>query len=151
MQNQKDSCHRCGTAGHKSIDCPAINMKCINCQKLGHFARVCHSTIKYRKPGESQKIWNNKKNKQPKRVRAIGIKDLDGARGNQRYDSQSEEEFVLCINGQDSRVQVLLNSRKIKMVADTGCKQNLIASQLYREQFKPYPREKTTKQFVASA
>jgi hypothetical protein len=35
------------------------------------------------------------------------------------------------------------------MVADTGCRQNIISSQLYREQFKEHPLESTTKQFVA--
>ena len=64
-------------------------------------------------------------------------------------ESNSEEEFVLCVGKESNRVQVVLNGRKIKMIADTGCKQNIISSQLYNEQFKSYPLEKTTKRFLA--
>ena len=51
--------------------------------------------------------------------------------------------------GQDNRVQIAINGRKIKMVEDTGCKQNIISYELYREQFKAYQLKKTSKQFVA--
>jgi hypothetical protein len=53
------------------------------------------------------------------------------------------------MEGQDSPVHITINDRKIKMVADTGCRQNIISSQLYREQFKEHPLESTAKQFVA--
>lgn len=42
----KDSiCYRCGSLRHKgdSSSCPARKVKCRNCQKEGHYARVCKS------------------------------------------------------------------------------------------------------------
>ncbi|XP_024116738.1 uncharacterized protein LOC112138415, partial [Oryzias melastigma] len=40
------SCYRCGADKHlaNSPKCPAAGVKCKNCQKVGHFARVCRST-----------------------------------------------------------------------------------------------------------
>ena len=39
-----EPCGRCGSKRHakNSHDCPAIGKKCLNCQKKGHFAKVCH-------------------------------------------------------------------------------------------------------------
>ena len=53
------------------------------------------------------------------------------------------------MEGHDNCTQVTINGQKIKMVADTGCRQNIISSQLYKEQFRRFPLERTTKQFVA--
>ena len=139
-------CYRCGGVGHKPADCRAISMKCYNCQRLGHFARVCRSKGVSRKPYESQKT-SSKKTKARRNVRAIRRKDSDS--NESCIESESEDEQILFMEGQDSPVQVTINGRKIKMVADTGCRQNIISSQLYREQFKEHPLESTTKQFVA--
>lgn len=43
----------------------------------------------------------------------------------------------------------MLTGGKIKMVADTGCGQNIISSKLYKEQFKRCPLKHTNKKFVA--
>ncbi len=39
------ACYRCGSTKHLANDsrCPAVSVNCNNCQKLGHFSRVCHS------------------------------------------------------------------------------------------------------------
>ncbi|CAB4007875.1 Transposon Tf2-9 poly [Paramuricea clavata] len=139
-------CYRCGGVGHKPADCRAISMKCNNCQKLGHFARVCRSKGVSRKPYESQKT-SSKKTKAHRNVRAIRRKDSDS--NESCIESESEDEQILFMEGQDSPVQITINGRKIKMVADTGCRQNIISSQLYTEQFKEHPLKSTTKQFVA--
>ena len=56
---------------------------------------------------------------------------------------------MFCLEGHDSHIQVIVNGRKMKMVAHTGCRQNIISSQLHTEQFKGHSLERTTKQFVA--
>ena len=41
-------CYRCGGVFHaKYNDCPDINIKCNNCKKVGHYARVCRSRAKF--------------------------------------------------------------------------------------------------------
>ena len=145
---QKKSCYRCGDTGHRAAECRALNKKCNNCQKQGHLARVCRSNAKPRKQ-ETQRTLSKKNGYKAKGIRAIRSKDYSKNDNKHSDESDSEEEFVLCVGKESNRVQVVLNGRKIKMIADTGCKQNIISSQLYNEQFKSYPLEKTTKRFLA--
>ena len=41
--NKVKSCYRCGSNNHLANDkkCPAVNAKCKNCTKIGHFAKYC--------------------------------------------------------------------------------------------------------------
>ena len=41
------SCYRCG-ARHYASDCKFKSVVCNNCGKLGHLAKVCHSTVSLR-------------------------------------------------------------------------------------------------------
>lgn len=41
---KKDQCYRCGFRRHEDVTkCPAVNSTCRNCQKSGHWDRVCRS------------------------------------------------------------------------------------------------------------
>ncbi|XP_058827703.1 uncharacterized protein LOC131687634 [Topomyia yanbarensis] len=39
--NRGEKCWRCGNVYHSSSECPAIDKPCRNCNKIGHFQRVC--------------------------------------------------------------------------------------------------------------
>ena len=149
--NENFKCYRCGGVNHKPGECRAKNMKCNNCQKVGYFARVCRSKTVSRNLYESQMPMGKKKDKTRKKIRAIRRKDAEESQSCSESCSESEsaEEYVLFMEGHDSHIQVMVNGRKIKMVADTGCRQNIISSQLYTEQFKGHSLERTTKEFVA--
>ena len=145
--NPNFKCHRCGSLGHKPGECRAISMKCNNCQKIGHFARVCRSKTVPRKPYGSQNISSKKKGRLHKKVCAIRREDIEASQESYS-ESESGEEYVLFMEGHDNRTQVTISGQKIKMVADMGCRQNIISSQLYKEQFRRFPLERTTRQFV---
>lgn len=134
------SCYRCGGADHKPVECRARDKKC---NKVGHFAWVCRSTEHKESQRENRKPFNRKKGKNYK-VRAVERQSCVD-----EEDSWAEEEHVLFIKGKDDRVLINVNGREIKMVADTGCGQNIISSQLYKEQFKRCPLKHTNKKFVA--
>lgn len=40
-------CSDCGIRFHRYGVCPAIGKACSNCQKIGHFARVCRTNVNY--------------------------------------------------------------------------------------------------------
>ena len=55
VQKQK-SCNRCGRKAHsKEEACPAAEVQCRKCDKIGHYARVCKS----KKDNKSNKEENN--------------------------------------------------------------------------------------------
>ena len=85
-----------------------------------------------------------------KKIWVIRRKDVEESQSCSESCSESEsrEEYVLFMEGHDSHIEVMVNGRKIKMVADTGCRQNIILSRLYTEQFKGHSLERTPKQFV---
>ncbi len=45
MTSSVRACYCCGSTKHLANDsrCPAASEKCHNCQKIGHFSRICHS------------------------------------------------------------------------------------------------------------
>ena len=55
VQKQKP-CNRCGKKAHsKEEACPASEVQCRKCDKIGHYARVCKS----KKDNKSNKEENN--------------------------------------------------------------------------------------------
>ena len=111
--------------------------KCNKCSKIGHFALVCRS-LQTRK--DNQKVKEREiVNRINKRYKVRAVEGQAESSGEQDSASQSDEEYVLYIKNKDDHLLISVNGRKIKTVADTGCKQNIISSQLYKEQFKRCP------------
>lgn len=50
---------------------------------------------------------------------------------------------------EDSSVQVKMDGQKIRMIVDTGCKYNIISSQLYNAKFKSHELRPSKKRFIA--
>jgi hypothetical protein len=128
---------------YKRAECRASDKKC---NKVGYFARVCRATEHKESQRENRKPVNRKKGKNYK-VCAVAIERQSWVG---EEDSRSEKKHVLS-KGKDDRVLININGRKIKMVADIGCGQNIIPSQLYKDgiQFKRCPLKHTNKKFVA--
>ena len=62
---RRKSCFLCGvTPCHQCKDCPAKNTKCFKCEKVGHYAQVCHSK-KAKQLHEMQTALNRLQIQQP--------------------------------------------------------------------------------------
>ena len=144
--NANFKCHQCGSVGHKPGECRAISVKCNNCQKIGHLARMCRSKTVPRKPYGSQA---RRKVECIKESARYSVKIQRKVRSHIAKVSQGRSMFYSWKDTTIVHKSQLINGQKTKMVADTGCRQNIISSQLYREQFRRFPLERTTKQFVA--
>lgn len=59
------------------------------------------------------------------------IRNLQAAEWHSSEESTDENEPVFSLNNEDSSVQVKMDGQKIRMIVDTGCKYNIISSQLY--------------------
>ena len=54
--SRRRKCYYCGRRHHRRADCPAKEVSCHSCEKVGHFSRVCKSKGKkpLKKPSEGQ-------------------------------------------------------------------------------------------------
>lgn len=137
-------CYRCGRSdGHNASNCNAAKSRCYNCNKLGHLARVCKS---------SRKSDRQKKRGKPNVADKVQAVLTDQGWREETSDSDNDCEVyepVFLINDKDNTIQVAVNGHKIKMVVDTGCKYNIISSQLYRTQFRNHELHNTQQKFIA--
>ena len=141
-------CYRCGGLdGHSPNECGAINSRCNSCKKMGHLARVCKST-KIKGDQNNDRKQGKKSRKNPKKTDRR-VRNLQAAEWLSSEGSTDENEPVFSMNNKDSSVQVKMNRQKIRMIVDTGCKYNIISSQLYNAQFKSHELRPSKKQFIA--
>lgn len=102
QDNYKNRCHRCGARpGHSFELCPAKNSKCFECNKMGHFGKMC-------------------RNKQPNKYRAkLHEVHLEN-------DSDSEEAFLGSISTEKNRgdepwrIKLRVDKSEITFKIDTG-------------------------------
>ncbi|CAB4020756.1 Retrovirus-related Pol poly from transposon, partial [Paramuricea clavata] len=52
-------CRNCGRGSHSQDQCPAKNMTCHYCQKVGHFAKVCLAKLRNKNVHEVEAIADN--------------------------------------------------------------------------------------------
>ena len=138
-------CYRCGGLdGHSPNECGAINSRCNSCKKVGHLARVCKSSKQDQKANRKQ---GKKSRKNPKKTDRK-VRNLKAAEWFSE-ESTDENEPVFSMNNEDSSVQVKMDGQKIRMIVDTGCKYNIISSQLYNAKFKSHELRPSKKRFIA--
>ena len=124
-------CTRCGKNNHDQSQCYFRDKCCLNCSKIGHTKKMCHSKVKLNQP-KRQTITN--------RVQRI----------NELSDTNSEDDFGLLPmnfveaseNNTVNRVTVKpiviavsVNNHSIEMELDSGSPVSLIPSTLYNKLF----------------
>ena len=109
---RRKSCFMCGaTPWHQCKDCPAKNTKCFKCEKVGHYAQVCHSK-KTKQLHEMQTALNRLQIQQPVQQHAQPQMQQCVQQHVQGY------EFVDCI---PSVTMCMLKTVKVKSI---NCPQN---------------------------
>lgn len=115
-------CWSCNKSGHLRFDpkCPARNMKCVKCDKKGHFSICCRQ-------GKSRGARTTSGFKS-KRVHQI----------DEMIETESEsEEYVFNFDdGKSEEVTCDIGGVKIKMIIDSGTQRNLIPMTLWNDMKK---------------
>ncbi|KAK6493672.1 hypothetical protein HHUSO_G25 [Huso huso] len=110
------SCYRCGSSTHlaNASTCPASKVKCNNCSKIGHFAKVCRSANRHV-------------------VREIVVLELTVLYMN---DAVSYKDKLVCT------VQIGVSdthSYNIDLIVDTGSSVSILPQDLYQQYFANCP------------
>lgn len=113
---KRKSCFRCGSKNHYSVDstCPAREVTCHKCSKVGHYAKVCRS-------GKGSK--DSKDNdKRPENTKSKGqVNRVDHDTGRNDY------AFSVHGNGTHSgMIEITVGGVPLKVLVDSGASTNII-------------------------
>ena len=121
---RKVDCIRCGAPNwSKSHDCPAKTKKCLNCGKIGHYAKLCRTKqktdrrLKHIQP-ESEASSAEEDEWSPNRIHLITRMLLS----TKQKTKDGQPFFTMT---------ALVNNRPIKFIIDSGSPVTLVPKQLF--------------------
>ena len=104
---KKNNCRFCGQQnGNTQHTCPAKNAKCNNCQKMGHFARLCRSKQNkndQRRINYLEETSSEEEESEPEEIRRI-----------------TQINKIVVDNNDQYGVEMIINGKKQKFIIDTG-------------------------------
>lgn len=147
QQQNVFTCKNCGRRGHAegSSRCPAKNVICYNCDKIGHFKQRCGKPLKrtyrdYQKrdsyADDSQKRPRDPQSDENKSKR--GKWDIKNVETEEKTDSQEKKYFridqisVCNVDEDGSKAVVLVGKVPIYSLVDSGCPKNIIDDQTWK-------------------
>lgn len=120
-------CYRCGKTGHNCNACFFKNARCHSCGKIGHLSSVC----------KQKPLFGSVNRTKPKgnklRVNYVA-KNLD-EEINTCYDLQSVSLINEVSYENNYRTTLLVESRPLEMVIDTGAIMTVIPKHIYDDNF----------------
>ena len=141
VKSQVKSCYRCGRAGHLANDYTVTKgKKCNNCQKVGHFAKMCET--KSQRSGKINVVAHEEledHNTNIEEARNLNVCD----------DDSSSDEYIFYVgNNQKDKFELKVNDCPVKMLIDSGTTVNLLDSAAFDNLLnKPFVKKLNTKIF----
>lgn len=114
IKRNTNKCSRCGSYKHQADEdnCPARQLKCFRCDKVGHVRQMCRSII-----GQKRKIEEKEKK-------------LEQRNTNDNKKKKVEVDYVFNVED-DATVECCLGGVQTEMLVDSGCKVNLITQKTW--------------------
>ena len=134
-----NTCRNCGGEWpHTNSCCPAKNKACRKCNKLNHFAKVCHSG------NLSQYSAKQQHQRRPSRnnIQLVNTPANDNQSSSESSDSEGYCYAVKTNPRKSPLTKLKINNQKVQFTVDTGSTINLINKDTFK-QLGNIPLQKT--------